>query len=453
MKSISQYLLSAFALAFLAAACGGSGIVTNPGQATDDDGGPVGENPMTTAASFANATPNLNVFSLGADFPPDMQIPDIAGMESTAFVVSFFPVGVLAIDLSANPPVLSTAFKGLDATGITEVSFPGDVLILDAQRAFLIGTSDFAGTSGITYFNPTTGAVKQTISLSTPITLTQPLPYSRPADCDGGGTETVIPAGPYAPNFAEDIAFANGRLFVSMSNACFDADGSVYSQGLVRIYDLNPSMPFLTPAATPFLLVAGFNTSALTVSDGSVIATSTGDTNLSGGISTPESDSFLTKIDPEALDTAGQLNLGRVGANFQPLALTSDGRRGFVASSTFSEIYEIDMEKFKVVHGAANPISVSGNDADFMTDQEVAFGDQVLFVSSFNTSSVRAVDLSGTGAEVLPNLLNYAFEGNPGVTGASALSLRPGQPGVDFTGPDLWVMTASPGTLSNARTY
>ena len=159
MKTIASYLLSAFAVILLANACSSSGIVTNPGDPSgNDDEPPAGENPMTTTGSFANATVNLNSFSLGADFPPDVQIPDIAGMESTAFVVSFFPVGVLAIDLNANPPKLSETFAGLDATGISEVGFPGDVLILDANRAFLLGTSDFAGTSGVVYFNPTTGA-------------------------------------------------------------------------------------------------------------------------------------------------------------------------------------------------------------------------------------------------------------------------------------------------------
>jgi hypothetical protein len=33
------------------------------------------------------------------------------------------------------------------------------------------------------------------------------------------------------------------------------------------------------------------------------------------------------------------------------------------------------------------------------------------------------------------------------------MALHPGQPNVDFTGPDLWVLTSSPGTVSSAKTY
>src|SRR5262249_16353654 len=80
-------------------ACGSGTIQTNPGN---NNNNPVPTGAKTTAASFAKATTTLNAFSLGGDFPPDIQIPDIPGMESTAFVVNFSPAGVVPIDLTAN---------------------------------------------------------------------------------------------------------------------------------------------------------------------------------------------------------------------------------------------------------------------------------------------------------------------------------------------------------------
>jgi hypothetical protein len=90
---------------------------------------------------------------------------------------------------------------------------------------------------------------------------------------------------------------------------------------------------------------------------------------------------------------------------------------------------------------------------DYISDQAMAFGDEVLMVSSFNHSSIRGVDLTAEPLAALGAELDFAFPENPGVTGAGPMALRPGQPGVDFGGPDLWVLTGSPGTVSAATTY
>jgi len=434
----------------LMTACSSSSIQTQSSNGSQDN------NPsppsLTTAESFAKASTQLNVLSLGSDFPPAIQIPDIDGLRSTAFVVSFLPA-VLAVDLDANPITLSKTFKGFDATTTPEVAFPSKIKILNTTMGLLLGTSDFVGTSALVVFNPTTGQKLDSLNLSQTITLNQALPFSRAADCDGNGTtQSSIPAGPYNPNYAADMAVVDNHLFVTMSNLCFDGSGSVYTQGLVMIYDIHNNAPFFTPASTPYLIVAGFNVTALTLVDDRLVVTASGDTNLSGSVSTPESDSFLTRIDPNGLTLAGILNLGKVAANFQSLALTSDHSRGFVGSSSFSEVYAIDLDHFSVLRGINDPITVFDG-ADFISDQSVAFGDHVLFVSSFNNSALRAIDLDDQDLGVLPTVLNFGFEGNPGTTGAGPMALRPGMPGDDFQGPDLWVLTSNPGTLSSAKTY
>jgi hypothetical protein len=77
-----------------------------------------------------------------------------------------------------------------------------------------------------------------------------------------------------------------------------------------------------------------------------------------------------------------------------------------------------------------------------------------LFACSFNHNSVFAFDLTGAEPSLLPNSVDLSFPSNPGgVSGAGPAALRPGEPGVDFTGPDLFVLTGSPGTVAAIKTY
>jgi hypothetical protein len=145
--------------------------------------------------------------------------------------------------------------------------------------------------------------------------------------------------------------------------------------------------------------------------------------------------------------------MGEVALNFQPLAVSADAKRGFIGSSAFSEVYEIDLASFTALRGESNPIPITDEAADFISDQEIAEGGEILFVSSFNRSAVNAIDLTSSERTVLPTSLDFAFPDNPGVTGAGPMAIRPGVPGRDFTGPDLFVLTASPGTVSTATTY
>lgn len=444
MKRLATHTLLLLALAGFGAACGSGNVQTGPGN--PNPGGSDGD--LTTAESFAAATAVLNAFSIGADFPPDFVIPDVAGMESTGFLVSFSPAGVVPIDLSSNPLKVSTQFATLDASTIPEAAFPNHVEIISPTQAFLL-----AG-SGVVYFNPTTGVVFQSLDLTNPVNLTEALDYSRPGDCDFDTVdENAVGPGPFSPSFAADLAVLGDRLFVSMSNACFDASfSSFYVQGLVLVFDINDGAPFLTPAATPYLALSGFNATGLTVANGKLIATSTGDTELVGSNTTPETASILDEIDPGTLEITRSLNLGLVAANFQPLAVTEDGSSGFLGSSAFSEVYEIDLPGFTAKRGAANPIAITANPNDFITDQEIAFGGEILFVSSFNRSAVNAVDLTTASRDVVGHALDFEFP-EPGVTGAGPMAVRPGEPGADFTGPDLFVLTSSPGTISTATTY
>lgn len=443
MKRLASPIAIFLALATLVA-CGSGNVQTDPGNGNNN----TSTGDQTTPTSFATASVGLQAFNIGSDFPPDFQIPDVAGMNSTGFLVNFTPAGVIPIDLDSNPLKVSSKFKTIDLSSTPEASFPNHALIVSSTQAFMLGGS------GVVYFNPTTGVVFGTANLSAPINLTASLDYSRDGDCNFDSVnESSTGTGPFSPSFAADLKVLGNRLFVSMSNGCFDTAGSLYVQGLVLVYDINNSPPFLTPASKPFIVLNGFDASGLTVANGKLIATSTGDNELVSGNSQPETASVLDEIDPNTLTITRSLNLGLVAANFQPLAVTEDGKSGFIGSSAFSEVYEIDLQNFVALRGSANPIEITGDTHDFITDQEIAFGGEVLFVSSFNRSAVNGVDLTNSSRNVLSKTLDFAIPSNPGVTGAGPMAIRPGQPGTDFSGADLFVLTSSPGTISAATTY
>jgi hypothetical protein len=434
-------------LVILSIGCTSTGIQTNS-NADGSNNTPSGNAAQTTAASFAAAEVLTNLFALGSDFPPAIVIPDIPGMSGTAFVVTFSPPAVVPLDLATTPPAVSEAFPLFDASAIPEAAFPNNLWIESATRAYLLSATS------VIVFNPTTGQKLSSVSLIAPINLTTPLAYSQPGDCDGNGApESSVGPGPFFPSFPASLAVHSGRLFVTMSNSCFDASfESFYVQGILLVFDVQAGPPYLKIADTPFLVLPGFNASGITALSDRLIVTSTGDTSLQGGDNIPQSDSYLAQINPLTLAITNLLNLGMVAANFQPLAVNEAETRAYIGSAAFSEVYEINPSTFQILRGETNPIVLYGGN-DYISDQVLTFGEEVLMVSSFNHSTVRAIDLTANPLTALGAELDFAFPENPGVTGAGPMALRPGQPGVDFGGPDLWVLTGSPGTVSAATTY
>lgn len=447
MPKALQILFMIF-LITVAAGCTGGGIQTQNNNTNGSDNSPTGIPGQTTAATFPGGEVLLNLFALGSDFPPSIVIPDIPGMSGTAFVVSFSPPAVIPLDLSTTPPKASTQFMIFDASSIPEAAFPNNLWIESQTRAYLLSASS------VIVFNPSTGEKLGTVPVTSPIQLPQTLSYSAPGDCDGDGNpENSVGPGTFTPSFPASLAAHSGKLFVTLSNTCFDGSfESFYVQGILLVFDILQGPPFLQAASTPFLALPGFNATGITALSDRLIVTSTGDTSLQGGNNIPESDSFLAQINPNTLQITNSANLGMVTANFRPLAVNAAQTRAYIGSAAFSEVYEINLGNFQVLRGENNPIVIYGGE-DFISDQAMAFGDEVLMVSSFNHSSIRAVDRTTNLFSVLGTELDFAFPENPGVTGAGPMALRPGQPGIDFGGPDLWVLTGSPGTISAARTY
>ncbi|MBI2345446.1 MAG: hypothetical protein HYV03_00850 [Deltaproteobacteria bacterium] len=427
------------------ASCGGGGLYT--------------ETPPETTVSAGPVQITRNAFLFGSDYPAEIVIPDIDGMQGTAFVVSTEnPAGVVAIDLTASPLAISMQFTGvLIAPGH---GYPrGPLVIQGTDRAFCLTSSHLID------FNPTTGAIHTTIPLTQPITLSAQAPLSSPFDIDGNGTtETTITQ--FTPNYPGGLAAAHGKLYVSFSNYLQPLSPAVAAPGIVRAYNIHAGAPYLTPSAAPPIVTSAYNPTALaTLPDGTVLVVNSGVNDIVDANTVPRTDAGVDFVDPVTDAIADSVNLGPVALSFQPPAVTADGALAFLPSASYGEIYAVDLANRKALFTHENPITITGNGVgeDFLTDTAISAAGGFLFVGSFTHSAVYPIDLRA----IIPQVLPPAFPGpivvgfpvgvtpeNPsGVnTGIGAIAIRPGTPDTDYTGPDLFALTGTPGTLVTINT-
>lgn len=414
-------VLSGMCVSFLA--CGG-------GVETNEDGNP------TPPSDYIK----LNAFSLGSEYPADIVIPNLPSMSRTAFIATDgLALGVVPIDLETLQ--VSTIFEGLDATPneiASVLSYARDLEILSPDLAL------FLGGTGMVSFNPSSGEVHQTLAFDQEIQLDDPIELSRMVD----GQDTV--SGSFLPSSADHVAIIGDQVFVTMSNLFFDIEfKTYYVQGMLLSFDLQNGQ--LSPANPSYKILPGFNSTGLTVYQNQLFVTLTGATEFTGDGQVPLTDSKIVKINPNDLNIEGEINLGKVAATYSSLAITAQGR-AFIGSAAFSEVYEVDLNQMQVIRGETNPLVLSDKAGDYITDQEIHPTGDRLFVASFNNNFVRAFDLSDPNYPLEETIWNFDLEANPGLTGAGPMAFRPGTQGVDFTGHDLMVLTANPGTLSTALT-
>jgi len=400
-------------------------------------------------------------FSLGSAYPADLVIPDIDGMRNTAFIVSTSaPCGVLAVDLESNPPIVSRDFKGLicpEGTGM----FPYRLFILDATRAFMITESHLID------FNPTSGEVHTSLDLSGTHELLIPQPISGEYDLDDDGTPDTETTS-ITMNGPSDLTVAGGKLLVTMYNAITYGLSAVYAPGIIRVFDIASDPDFLVENTDP-IITNDFNpTGITTLSDGRVIVTNSGVTHYDEVtfIANPVTISSIDILNPDVTKFLDNIPMGIVYLTTNKLVPNLDETIGYIGSSTYGELYAVDLVNYEAIYTHDNPVTITGNDiaSDYLPSAAITHDGQYLFVASSDYSSIYPVGLEDAPPEVTPTAFPDPFqvgfprgvtEENPtGVnTGVGQIAVRPGAPGADFTGPDLYVLTGSPGSLVGIQTY
>ncbi len=390
---------------------------------------------------------------------PDLDILDVPGQASLGqimFVTLFAPAAVLAVDLDASPLAAfsPSVYAGLPSAALDGMGYPANLLVSDLNHAFLL-TSSRTTTSVSThliYFNPQTGAVYQNLDLNTPLTLNSDL-----AQINGRG-ESISPvaAGSFTPIIPQNLARIGNRLAISFSNYEYTTTPSRWSQGIIRYYDIGETS--ITPTsiytASQCGASAGYNTSGLTaLSNGKLLATCSGATQITGEGSVPVTHGGVDLIDPTTGNIEGSLSLGATAPAFRAWAVTSDGK-AFLGSSTGGYLLQLSLTPFRVVRGPSNPITVTNasNGTDFIDDVVLSEDEKTLFVASYNTSSVHAFNIAGADPVKLGQIADLSSS-SPGTEGAGPLAIRPGTPDITYTGPDLFSIRCNGNSLAAIKTY
>jgi hypothetical protein len=437
------------ALLFLLAHCG-SGIDVAPGNSLPNNSPPNGTpavNPSSPQApQFTQTT--ARAFNIGSSFPTDIDIVDQPGIKNIAFITTTSSPAVEAVDLDTNPLSLSTTVKGLSGA---VSGFANNLFVVDAAHAFLLTSM------AVIYFNPTDGTTYQTVGLTQAITTTAPL-----QEVDGSGKVMPdIPPGSFTPSLPASMVFAGNKLAVSFSNLYYDSffniDHAV--QGVVLWFSINPTPPYLTPASVSYSATSGYNLTGLTLlPNGNVLATNTGITKFTSNGSVPVTAGSVDLLAFSNGQVLGTLDLGMTAPAFRSWAVTPDGSQAFLGSSSGGYVLQIGLNPLSVIRGEGNPIVITtqANGTDFIDDVVMYRLGGGIFPMSFNSSKVFGIDLTVTPPILIGDsvdLTDPSTDLTMGVTGAGPGALRPGVPGVDFNGPDLFILTSNPGTMAAIKTY
>ncbi len=329
------------------------------------------------------------------------------------------------------------------------------------------------------------------------------------ACCD---REAGVPS--FFTSFTSGMALAAGHLFVATSNLDLpEAFRGRYFPGTVLVYDYDPAVEAraMQPnIETPVLFTSGFNptgVASFTTPRGRelVLVANSGALTVGVGASNILSEAFIDVIDADSRRIVATVPMGFAGLAFDGLAIDPLKRVAFAGSWTLRVVYAIDLRVFddedlfvgsdvvvldgsdpifpdaRIFHAEApyeipdrddgpHPILCEGwtapavnaaGDRVYVTDRcdgtlsEIRLLDPVqscaslgstdtccdripLPTSCFEAGAYREISETST-ASVEPH--------DP-----SQVRVRPGEPGVDYSGPDLFYIVNSPeGRLCSSR--
>ncbi|MBI4211914.1 MAG: hypothetical protein HY540_04670 [Deltaproteobacteria bacterium] len=373
-------------------------------------------------------------FSLGSDFPADLDIPDIDGMRSTAFIVSTTnPSGVIAVDIDARPMKISERFKGVISPNGSGV--PNNLVIASPEEAFLLTSSS------IVSFNPQTGDIYQVANANEQVDIGSPRTNS---------FGVPVPA-TITPSFPGGMAIIGRNLYITNANYAQTFVPAIANPGIVQVFAISADHRL---HRTSSFVTSCFNPTGLTVrSDRELLITHSGVIDILDAHGRPQTESCIDIVDTATNAVTSTLRLGNIGASFRGVALTRDGTMGFLGSATSGKLYQLDFLNRRWLRGSDDPFLIT-DEVDFLSDAKFSANDGTLFVSSFEQSSIFMLDASSLTPSLSAEHFVVGFpagvtEQNPSGanTGIGAIAVRPGTRGEDYQNEDLFVLTGYPGKL------
>lgn len=311
-----------------------------------------------------------------------------------------------------------------------------------------------------------------------------------------GFCDASVPS--YLASFTSGAVVAAGHLFVSMSNVGDDAGtaNTQYLPGAVLVYDIDlaASPPRVSPnAAVPVIVTTAFNPTHVTAhSVGArefVLVTASGGIGIAeddpntgpvegGGIAL--SDAAIDVIDAQSLELVASYPLGPAALSFGPLAIDPTGRVAVAGSAASRSLFAVDLAPLAslasslavpeslagaVIFDAAAPFAIPAlaggaplaSCPGFTVGAAFNAAGDLLFAADQCDGTLARITVDLTGAPPLPvptarfalfDLLPVAAPLRPDTLGQprapGLVRVRCGRPGVDYTGPDVFVSISEP---------
>lgn len=322
--------------------------------------------------------------------------------------------------------------------------------------------------------------------------LGDPIPPEPMCDATRPSTFTRLTAG---------AATAAGRLFVATSNLRSSGDVR-FEPGAVLIYELaTAGAPFARPDIdVPVVFTTGFNPTELaahTTPTGRelILVLTSGAIGAGAGSGNIFTDSFIDVIDAGARAIVATIPLGLAGA-FNTITIDPSGRIALLGASSQRHVYGVDLAPlddpalypprdppprldgttpgfpdariFTASHPFVIPARENGPDPDDcagLTDVAIDATGAQAYVTDFcdGTLSIIGIDLVAAPGPPLPAnrfellrieplLAPLTPESIDELRAPAHVEVRPGRPGVDYDGPDVFLVAGEPeGTICGIR--
>jgi len=410
--------------------------------------------------------------------PSNIQIPELAGLSRYAYVITTTSSqGIYRFDLDGRSPY---PFVYLDLSGKISEGVPDELLIHDEEHGLFTtsGGRDGKG-EGIHLFDPTPPS-PENFALQASVPVFPVLFDSAMLDSDGESVNGIDPSDAYTSG----VAVSNGKIYVCTSNFSRVGKYPVCSPGTVLIYQWDPAKdpPTVSRSDPPFIVTTSYNPTEVTaLGERTVLVTNSGVLAIDEARAVPLTEASVDVIDTVLDCVVATYPLGLAALSYKTIGITPDRTRALVGSVAYNSVYELDLTvlddapqscpnpvprlESAVLAGPQDPIrvgqaGVAGVETnDFVVQVAVSSDGTRAYASGYNSGTLSVLEVEQEPGSPSPKRPLLVLSLTPPLptqedAGPGPLAVRPGIPGTDFSGPDLFVLIGLPiGKMFNVQTY
>ncbi|GEM_PF-988688 len=371
-----------------------------------------------------------NLAQLGS-FPTQIEIRG-----NMAYVVNGGSDNIQVFDLNQDPP------KQVGAIVLPPGSDPNAIAFLDDTHAYV---SNLTGQS-VALVNVQTEQCELLIVRSDHVPSDAGVCQNHVTTVDDSSFED--PSG---------VAISNGKVYVTNSN--LDQFFQPAGNGFVTVIDTKTNQVVKT------MQLSAENAEGITAMGNRIYAVSSGNSSFdtNSGLVTPTSNGAVGVIDSATDKIVANipipLNPALPLVGFpNKLEPTPDGKFGYMGSGTAGVMFKVDLENNTLVRGADNPIIVTSAQVQDATFDVEIRDDGLGFIAVFNTDRIVVFDAATDTINPFPFIAPFPAgqrADNPNsqfFEGIQDIAIRPGKPGTDFQGADIFFITGISNKLGSINT-